>query len=190
MGKVGKAAIVREYNKPVSVEEITVESPRRGEVMVKIAACGVCHSDYSAVNATIPMPPPLVLGHEAAGVIEEVGEGVEPDLRARKRLGHEIEAHRSQVPARDGQEHACDGAAQAGDCSGGKAVDSARGSHPSFRARCHNGIPKSRGKTDAETLQTTGDRRHIPSKQTFECQSADEMGQCADGSASERSKKD
>ena len=77
MSKVGKAAIVREYNKPVSVEEVEVESPHRGEVMVKIAACGVCHSDYSAVNGTIPMPPPLVIGHEAAGVIEEVGEGVE-----------------------------------------------------------------------------------------------------------------
>jgi S-(hydroxymethyl)glutathione dehydrogenase/alcohol dehydrogenase len=77
MGKVGKAVIVREWNKPVSVEEVEVESPRRGEVMVKIAACGVCHSDYSAVNGTIPMPPPLVLGHEAAGVVEEVGEGVE-----------------------------------------------------------------------------------------------------------------
>jgi S-(hydroxymethyl)glutathione dehydrogenase/alcohol dehydrogenase len=77
MSKTGKAAIVREYNKPVSVEEVEVESPHRGEVMVKVAACGVCHSDYSAVNATIPMPPPLVLGHEAAGVIEEVGEGVD-----------------------------------------------------------------------------------------------------------------
>ena len=77
MGKRGKAVIVREWNKPVCVEEVEVESPRRGEVMVKIAACGVCLSDYSAVNGTIPMPPPLVLGHEAAGVIEELGEGVE-----------------------------------------------------------------------------------------------------------------
>ena len=77
MGKRGKAVIVREWNKPVCVEEVEVESPRRGEVMVKIAACGVCHSDYSAVNGTIPMPPPLVIGHEAAGVIEELGEGVD-----------------------------------------------------------------------------------------------------------------
>jgi S-(hydroxymethyl)glutathione dehydrogenase/alcohol dehydrogenase len=44
--------------------------------MVKISACGVCHSDLSATNGTIPMPPPLVIGHEAAGVIEQVGEGV------------------------------------------------------------------------------------------------------------------
>ena len=55
MGKVGKAVIVREWNKPVSVEEVTVESPRRGEVMVKIAACGVCRSDLSGANGTIPI---------------------------------------------------------------------------------------------------------------------------------------
>lgn len=58
------------------VEEITVDSPGRGEVMVKIGACGVCHSDLSATNGTITMPPPLVLGHEAAGEVVEVGEGV------------------------------------------------------------------------------------------------------------------
>ena len=76
MGQVGKAVIVREWNKPVSVEEVEVESPRRGEVMVKIAACGVCHSDLS--GATIhPVACPLVLGHEAAQVIEELRQGVD-----------------------------------------------------------------------------------------------------------------
>jgi S-(hydroxymethyl)glutathione dehydrogenase/alcohol dehydrogenase len=76
MARKAKAVLCRELNKPVVVEEITVESPRRGEVMVKLGACGVCHSDLSATNGTIPMPPPLVLGHEAAGEIVEVGEGV------------------------------------------------------------------------------------------------------------------
>lgn len=76
MAKQGKAAVCREWNKPVSIETITVESPRRGEVMIKVAACGVCHSDLSATNGTIPLPPPMVLGHEAAGHIVEVGEGV------------------------------------------------------------------------------------------------------------------
>jgi S-(hydroxymethyl)glutathione dehydrogenase/alcohol dehydrogenase len=77
MGKRAKAVICREWNKPVVVEEIEVESPRRDEVMIKIKACGVCHSDLSATNGTIPMPPPLVIGHEAAGIIEEVGEGID-----------------------------------------------------------------------------------------------------------------
>jgi len=76
MGKTAKAVICREWNKPVVVEEIQVESPRRGEVMVQINACGVCHSDLSATNGTIPMPPPTVIGHEAAGIVAEVGEGV------------------------------------------------------------------------------------------------------------------
>ena len=74
--RTARAVLCRELNKPVSVEEITVDPPRRGEVMVKMGACGVCHSDLSAINGTIALPLPLVLGHEAAGVVEEVGEGV------------------------------------------------------------------------------------------------------------------
>jgi S-(hydroxymethyl)glutathione dehydrogenase/alcohol dehydrogenase len=76
MGTKAKAVICRENNKPVVVEEIDVDSPKRDEVLVKIDACGVCHSDYSAVTGTIPLPPPLVLGHEGAGKIVELGEGV------------------------------------------------------------------------------------------------------------------
>ena len=76
MARTGKAAICRELNKPVVVETISVDGPKRGEVTVKIAACGVCHSDLSATNGTIPLPPPLVLGHEGAGEVIEAGEGV------------------------------------------------------------------------------------------------------------------
>jgi S-(hydroxymethyl)glutathione dehydrogenase/alcohol dehydrogenase len=72
-----RAVICRKLDGPVVVERITVDSPRRGEVMVKLAACGVCHSDLSAVNGTIPMQLPLILGHEAAGEVIQVGEGVE-----------------------------------------------------------------------------------------------------------------
>ncbi|MBL8382162.1 MAG: Zn-dependent alcohol dehydrogenase [Burkholderiales bacterium] len=71
-----KAVISREVNKPVVVEEIEVAPPRAGEVMVKLAACGVCHSDLSATNGTIPFPPPVILGHEGAGTVVEVGPGV------------------------------------------------------------------------------------------------------------------
>ncbi len=76
MARNGKAVICRENNKPPVVEEISVDSPKRGEIMVKLAACGVCHSDLSAINGTIPLPPPLVLGHEGAGEVVEVGEDV------------------------------------------------------------------------------------------------------------------
>jgi NDMA-dependent alcohol dehydrogenase len=76
MPRQARAVICREQNKPVVVEQIAVDSPKRGEVMVKLAACGVCHSDLSAITGTIPLPLPLVLGHEGAGVVEEVGEDV------------------------------------------------------------------------------------------------------------------
>src|ERR1700704_6561898 len=76
MSRKAKAVLCRELNKPVRVEEISVDVPKRGEVTIKVGACGVCHSDLSATNGTIPMPPPLVLGHEAAGEVVELGEGV------------------------------------------------------------------------------------------------------------------
>ncbi len=76
MAYKAKAVICRELGKPVVVEDISVEPPRRGEATVRLGACGVCHSDLSATNGTIPMPPPLVLGHEAAGEVVEIGEGV------------------------------------------------------------------------------------------------------------------
>jgi S-(hydroxymethyl)glutathione dehydrogenase/alcohol dehydrogenase len=77
MGKQAKAVVFREAGAPIRVETVEIESPHRDEVMIRIDACGVCHSDLSATNGTIPIPPPLVLGHEAAGTIAEVGEGVD-----------------------------------------------------------------------------------------------------------------
>jgi S-(hydroxymethyl)glutathione dehydrogenase/alcohol dehydrogenase len=76
MSRAARAVICRELNQPVVVEEIRVSPPRRGEVTVKLGACGVCHSDLSATNGTLQMQLPLVLGHEAAGEVVEVGEGV------------------------------------------------------------------------------------------------------------------
>jgi Zn-dependent alcohol dehydrogenase len=77
MVKSARAVICREMGKPVVVEHITVQPPKRGEVMIKLAACGVCHSDLSATNGTIPMKMPIILGHEGAGEVVEVGEGVD-----------------------------------------------------------------------------------------------------------------
>ena len=76
MSRKARAVICRELNRPVTVEEVSLDPPKRGEVLVKLGACGVCHSDLSAINGTIALPLPLVLGHEGAGVVEEVGEGV------------------------------------------------------------------------------------------------------------------
>src|ERR1700690_111319 len=77
MAQLAKAVLAREVGKPVLVEQIEGADPRHGEVTVRMAACGVCHSDLSATNGTIPYPMPLVLGHEGAGVVTAVGGGVD-----------------------------------------------------------------------------------------------------------------
>ncbi|MDP3937634.1 MAG: Zn-dependent alcohol dehydrogenase [Deltaproteobacteria bacterium] len=71
-----KAVICYERDKPVVVEEIEHDAPGRDEVCVRMAASGVCHSDLSVVTGVMPLMLPCVLGHEGAGVVEEVGEGV------------------------------------------------------------------------------------------------------------------
>ena len=62
-----KAAIVYRYGEPVVVEEIEVRPPRKSELLIQIAASGICHSDYSVMTGTIPHDLPEVLGHEGAG---------------------------------------------------------------------------------------------------------------------------
>ncbi len=67
-------------SKPLRISEVDLDPPGAGEVLVKVAAAGLCHSDLSVINGDRPRPTPMVLGHEAAGVVEEVGPGVE-DLK-------------------------------------------------------------------------------------------------------------
>jgi S-(hydroxymethyl)glutathione dehydrogenase/alcohol dehydrogenase len=74
--KIAKAAVLNGMKEAVSVEPVEVRDPRPGEVLVRIAAAGVCHSDLHVINGDIPQPIPCVLGHEGAGVVEEVGAGV------------------------------------------------------------------------------------------------------------------
>ena len=74
-----KAAILWERNTPWSVEEIELDPPKYGEVLVKLAASGMCHSDEHLVTGDmqgITPDPPLIGGHEGAGVVMEIGEGV------------------------------------------------------------------------------------------------------------------
>jgi len=63
-------------SKPIRIEEVELDPPGPGEVLVKVAAAGLCHSDLSVVNGSRPRPLPMVIGHEAAGVVEQVGAGV------------------------------------------------------------------------------------------------------------------
>lgn len=61
---------------PLSVETVTLDPPGRDEVLVAIKAAGLCHSDLSVINGDRPRPLPMALGHEAAGVVEALGDGV------------------------------------------------------------------------------------------------------------------
>jgi S-(hydroxymethyl)glutathione dehydrogenase/alcohol dehydrogenase len=71
-----KAAVLREVNKPMEIEEVQISKPTSREVLVKTAAVGVCHSDLHIINGARPYPLPVVLGHESAGVVEAVGSDV------------------------------------------------------------------------------------------------------------------
>ncbi|MEQ9003560.1 MAG: Zn-dependent alcohol dehydrogenase [Pseudomonadales bacterium] len=71
-----KAAVFREVNQPMEIEEIQVSKPGPREVLVRTVAAGVCHSDLHFFNGTYPGVLPMVLGHESAGVVEQVGSDV------------------------------------------------------------------------------------------------------------------
>jgi len=75
LAETGRAAPYH-HSRPLSVVELDLGSPGPGEALVRIVAAGLCHSDLSVINGTRPRPMPMVLGHEAAGVVEEAGPGV------------------------------------------------------------------------------------------------------------------
>lgn len=70
------AAVVREAEKPFQIEELELDAPRDDEILVKIHSVGVCHTDIGVRNQWLPVPLPVVLGHEGAGVVESVGAGI------------------------------------------------------------------------------------------------------------------
>jgi alcohol dehydrogenase len=67
-------------SKPLSIEEVELKPPGPGEILVRMGAAGLCHSDLSVINGDRPRPTPMALGHEAAGVVEAIGAGVD-DLK-------------------------------------------------------------------------------------------------------------
>lgn len=71
-----RAAVLYEYNKPFNIESVELQAPQQGEVLVRLAASGVCHSDLSVQRGIVPMRPPIIIGHEGAGVVEAIGPGV------------------------------------------------------------------------------------------------------------------
>jgi len=78
MTKTMKAAVVRQFGQPLSIEEVPIPTPGPGEVLVKIIASGVCHTDLHAADGDWPVKPtvPFIPGHEGAGIVAAVGRGV------------------------------------------------------------------------------------------------------------------
>ena len=108
-----RAALLHNYTEPFKVESVELEEPQQGEVVVKLAASGVCHSDLSIQRGLIPLPTPIIIGHEGAGVVEAVGSGVTTAQRG----DHVIltwlySCGRCRDCAR-GRPHLCDAAAMA-----------------------------------------------------------------------------
>jgi propanol-preferring alcohol dehydrogenase len=86
-----KAAVLREFKKPLAIEDVGQPQPGAGEILIRIEACGVCHSDVHIADGDWPqfakiVKIPLILGHEVAGVVVEKGEAVE-DLKIGDRVG-------------------------------------------------------------------------------------------------------
>ena len=78
MDNTMKAAVVREFGAPLVIEEVAVPRPARGQILVKVAACGVCHTDLHAAHGDWPVKPnpPFIPGHEGVGTVAAVGAGV------------------------------------------------------------------------------------------------------------------
>ncbi|MBM3925095.1 MAG: Zn-dependent alcohol dehydrogenase [SAR202 cluster bacterium] len=71
-----KAAVLYKVKTPLVVEEVDLDDPKPGEVLVKVGAAGICRSDWHFMVGEAPMPTPVILGHEGAGVVERTGKGV------------------------------------------------------------------------------------------------------------------
>lgn len=71
-----KAAVLRSIGLPMSIEDVNISKPGLHEVLIRTVASGVCHSDLSIIDGKVPSPSPVILGHESAGVVEQVGDAV------------------------------------------------------------------------------------------------------------------
>lgn len=79
---------VRPYGRhaPLTLQQLELQPPRRGELLIRIEAAGLCHSDLSVINGDRPRPVPMALGHEACGIVEELGDADDPHFRIGDRV--------------------------------------------------------------------------------------------------------
>jgi aryl-alcohol dehydrogenase len=76
MTTAARAAICYGADKPFGIEDVTLDDPRADEVLVRVVACGICHTDMAVRDGHVPSPLPAILGHEGAGIVEKVGNAV------------------------------------------------------------------------------------------------------------------
>jgi alcohol dehydrogenase len=127
-----RAAVIRETMKPrpyaasrpFAIEEVELEAPGEGEVLVRIGAAGLCHSDLSTVNGDRPRPMPMVLGHEAAGEVVELGPGVKGFAVGDHAILVFVPSCGTCVPCMEGRPGLCEPAVPAN--AGGTLISGAR----------------------------------------------------------------
>ena len=97
-----KAAVCRSFREPLAIEDVTIRAPGENEVLVRVAACAVCHSDVSYIDGDWGGILPAVYGHEAAGFVEEVGPGAAGlgGRRSRRRHARALLWSLREVPPR------------------------------------------------------------------------------------------
>lgn len=101
-----RAAVVAEPSGPFVLQQLRLEKPKAGEVLVKVAACGLCHTDLAARSGFMETPFPMVLGHEGSGVVVEAGPGTA--VRLGQRVGFSY-GWCGECPAcREGQPYGCE----------------------------------------------------------------------------------
>ena len=102
-----KAAVVFEKGQPFQIEELELDPPKTNEVLVRVTACGVCHTDEAARQMTLPVTFPSVFGHEGSGIIEEIGPGV-TGFKKGDRVGFSFGYCGTCEACRSGQPYGCE----------------------------------------------------------------------------------
>src|SRR5437588_12974474 len=77
-----RAAVLPRVHAPLDIEDIPIPEPKAGEVLIQVAACGVCHTDLHVIKGEVTFPTPAVLGHEISGTVVALGPGARGVLRA------------------------------------------------------------------------------------------------------------
>ncbi|WP_197414928.1 alcohol dehydrogenase catalytic domain-containing protein [Olsenella sp. DNF00959] len=102
-----KAYVVHEANGPYLLEDVELDEPKAGEVLVRNVATGICHTDEFGRSQGVPIPLPLVLGHEGAGIVERVGTGAE-DLKPGDHVGITYAFDNSCDACKHGEPYYCE----------------------------------------------------------------------------------